>query len=300
MSKETIKTVNDAIVVPKRYNPSYYLGKVLSYVVLVLFGVVILVPFLIAIITSFIPENVLAETGFQWVSEYITFDYYTLILTTEEYGNIWRCLGNTFLYIMPSVLVGTFCSAMAAYAFARIEFKGKNAMFFLMLITMVIPSIVITFPSFLLFKQVYNVDSWFPMMPIIIPGIFGGVGTMFFLKQYFATLPKDLEEAAEMDGMTRAGMFLKIILPLSMPAVITQLLLGFNGAYNDYLVPLLYTAGKPEYYTMQLFVYGLSTSLNKSYPLLMTGGLLALLPTLILYLAGQKFFVEGIVMSGIK
>jgi len=196
--------------------------------------------------------------------------------------------------------MGTFCSALAAYAFARIDFKGKNALFIIMLATMVIPGIIITFPSYLLFKQVYNVDSWFPMMPIIIPGIFGGVGTMFFLRQYFQTLPKDLEEAAEMDGMGRFGMFVKIILPLSVPAIITQLLLSFNGAYNDYLVPLLYTAGKPEYYTMQLFVRGLSTTFSSSYPLLMAGGLIALLPTLILYLAGQKFFVEGIVMSGIK
>ena len=284
----------------KKRTALYYVGKVAAYAVLVLFALIILVPFLIAIITSFTPELNLLENGFQWFTGVIDIGYYHTLLGTDEYGNIFRALGNTLLYIAPPVLLGTFCSAMAAYALARIKFRGRTVIFFVMLATMVIPGIIITFPSFLLFKQVYKVDEWFPMMPIIIPGIFGGVGTMFFLRQYFLTLPKELEEAAEMDGMSRFGMFIKIILPLSLPAIITQLLLGFNGAYNDYLVPLIYTAGKTESYTLQLFVYGLSTSRNSSYPLLMAGGLLALIPTLILYVCGQKFFVEGIVMTGIK
>ena len=169
-----------------------------------------------------------------------------------------------------------------------------------MLSTMVIPGIIITFPSYLLFVDVYNVQEWFPLFPIIVPGMFGSVGTMFFLKQYFETLPRDLEEAAEMDGMNRFSMFIRIIVPLSIPAIITQLLLGFNGAYNDYLTPLLYIGGDTNLYTMQLFVKGLDVARNKSYPLILSGALLALIPTLVLYLSGQKFFVEGIAMTGIK
>lgn len=298
-----MKKANSSIPMSKRKKKRtalYYVGKVAAYAVLILFAAIILLPFLIAIITSFTPELNLLENGFQWFTGVLDTGYYHTLLATDEYGNIFRALGNTLLYIAPPVLLGTFCSAMAAYALARIKFRGRTVIFFVMLATMVIPGIIITFPSFLLFKQVYKVDDWFPMMPIIIPGIFGGVGTMFFLRQYFLTLPKELEEAAEMDGMSRFGMFIKIILPLSLPAIVTQLLLGFNGAYNDYLVPLIYTAGKTEYYTIQLFVYGLSTSRNSSYPLLMAGGMLALIPTLILYICGQKFFVEGIVMTGIK
>lgn len=284
----------------KKRTPAYIFGKIAAYTVLVLFAAIIIVPFLIAVITSFTPELNILENGFQWFTGVLDVGYYHTILATDEYGSIFRALGNTVLYIAPPLFVGTFCSALAAYALSRLEFRGKNVIFFLMLATMVIPGIIITFPSFLLFKQVYKVDEWFPMMPIIVPGMFGGVGTMFFLRQYFLTLPKELEEAAAMDGMSKFSMFLKIILPLSTPAVITQLLLGFNGAYNDYLVPLIYTAGKTEYYTIQLFVYGLSSSRNMSYPLLMAGGLLALIPTLILYICGQKFFVEGIVMTGLK
>lgn len=284
----------------KKHKVQYMIGKILTYFVLILFSVIILAPFLIAIITSITPELTLVENGFQWFSGVVDIGYYKKLLTTEDYGNIFRCLLNTVLYIVPQLFVGTFCSALCAYAFARIDFRGKNIMFYLMLATMVIPGIIITFPSYLLFVQVYKVTEWFPQFAIVVPGMFGSVGCMFFLKQYFSTLPKELEEAAQIDGMGRFKMFIKIILPLSTPAIITQLLLGFNGAYNDYLVPLLYVGGNPQMYTMQLFVQGLSTNLNKSYPLLMAGGLLALIPSLIIYLAGQKYFVEGIVMTGIK
>ncbi len=294
------KTINGAIVVPKKRNYAYWIFKVLSYLCLIAFGIIIIIPFLMAIITSLTPQNFIMENGFQWSSGVIDLEYYIKLLTTNEYGNIYQCFLNTILYIAPPIIVGTFCSALSAYAFARINFKGKKVVFYLLLSTMVIPGIITTFSSYLLFVDIYKVNDWFPLFPIIVPGMFGAVGTMFFLKQYFETLPKDLEEAAEMDGMSRFGMFIKVILPLSVPAIITQLLLGFNGAYNDYLGPLLYIGGKPSLFTMQLYVNGLSTSRNVSYPLLMSGALLALLPTLVLYLSGQKFFVEGIVMTGIK
>lgn len=294
------KTINGAIVVPKKRNYAYWVFKVLSYLCLIAFGVIIIIPFLMAIITSLTPQNFIMENGFKWSTGVIDLEYYIKLLTTNEYGNIYQCFLNTILYIAPPIIVGTFCSALSAYAFARINFKGKKVVFYLLLSTMVIPGIITTFSSYLLFVDIYKVNDWFPLFPIIVPGMFGAVGTMFFLKQYFETLPKDLEEAAEMDGMSRFGMFIKVILPLSVPAIITQLLLGFNGAYNDYLGPLLYIGGKPSLFTMQLYVNGLSTSRNVSYPLLMSGALLALLPTLVLYLSGQKFFVEGIVMTGIK
>lgn len=276
------------------------LAKFLVYFCLILVAVVIIVPFLIAIVTSLTPEIILVEQGFQWYTGYIDIGYYSRLLFTDEFGTFYKCFLNTVAYIMPPLLVGTFCSALAAYAFARINFTGKNLIFGLMLVSMVIPGIITTFPSYLLFIQVYKVNDWFPAFPLIVPGMFGAVGTMFFLKQYFSTLPRELEEAAEMDGLSRFGIFMKIILPLSTPAIITQLLLGFNGMYNDYLGPLLYLGGQPDLYTVQLFVNGLSSKLNPCYPLIMAGGVIALLPTLILYLSGQKYFVEGIVMTGIK
>lgn len=210
MKKE--KTINGAIIVPKKRNYSYWILKILSYLCLIAFGVVIIIPFLIAIITSLTPQNTIMENGFQWNTGVIDVEYYLKLLTTNEYGNIYKCFLNTILYIAPPIIVGTFCSALSAYAFARIDFKGKKVVFYLLLSTMVIPGIITTFSSYLLFIDIYKVNEWFPLFPIIVPGMFGAVGTMFFLKQYFETLPKDLEEAAEMDGMSRFGMFIKVIL----------------------------------------------------------------------------------------
>ena len=286
----------------KRKNGKTIFFDVLAYTFLVLIGLLVLLPFMIAVITSLTPETVLNEKGFQFFSGYIDFGYYSDILTTNNYGDgsFLLALGNTFYYILPPVVLGLLNSALAGYAFARINFRGKNVAFYALLSTMVIPGIIVTFPSHLLFIQVYKVNEWFPLFPIIVPGAFGGVVTMFYLKQYFTVLPKELEEAAAIDGAGRIRTFFHIIAPVSTPALITQLLLGFNGCYNDYLGPLLYLGGKPSLYTVQLYVYGLSTAYNKSFPLLMAGAILALLPVLILYMFGQKFFVEGVVMTGIK
>ena len=294
------KTLNGAPIIKNNKKASYYVWKVIAYVVLVIYSVIIIAPFLIAIITSVTPLNMLRTEGFKFNTGIIDLTEFIFVLTPNENGNIYSSLINTLSYILPPVIIGTFFSALSAYAFARIDFKGRNVLFYLMLSTMVIPGIIFTFPSYMLFTEIYKTPQWWKAFPIVVPGLFGAVGTMFFLKQYFSTLPRDLEEAAEMDGMGRFGMFLKIILPLSVPAIITQLLLSFNGCYNDYLGPLLYVGGDPKARTIQIFIQGLSADRNSNEVRLMAGSIIGLIPTLVLYLAGQKFFVEGIVMTGIK
>ena len=293
-------TFNGAPIIKNNKKTSYYVWKVIAYVVLVIYSVIIIAPFLIAIITSITPLDMLKFEGFKFNTGVIDLTEYIFVLTPNENGNIYSSLINTLSYILPPVIIGTFFSALSAYAFARIDFKGRNVLFYLMLSTMVIPGFIFTFPSYMLFTEIYKTPQWWKAFPIVVPGLFGAVGTMFFLKQYFSTLPRDLEEAAEMDGMGRFGMFLKIILPLSVPAIITQLLLSFNGCYNDYLGPLLYVGDDPKTYTIQIFIQGLSTDRNSNEVRLMAGSIIGLIPTLVLYLAGQKFFVEGIVMTGIK
>ena len=167
-----------------------------------------------------------------------------------------------------------------------------------MLATMVIPGIITIVPSFLLFQDFYHWDN--TPLPLIIPGMFGSAMTMFFLYQYFRTLPKELEEAAQIDGMSRFGIFFKIILPLSFPAIITQVILSFNGCYNDYMGPLLYVNSVPSMKTMQLLIVGTQSARGSPYPLMMAASIVGLVPTLLLYVLCQKYFVEGIAMTGLK
>lgn len=273
----------------------YIVSKAVVYAVLALFAAVFLVPFLFALVTSFTtPIGIYAET-FQWIPKPITGENYVELF---QRVNILRGFLNTLLYIIPPVFVGVFASAMAAYALSRLRFPGKNVVFFGLLTTMVIPGIITMVPSYTLFAKVYKWTN--TPLPIIVPGCFGSAMTMFFIRQYFMTLPAELEEAALIDGMTRWGIFMKIILPLSKAVLITQIILSLNGAYNDYLTPLLYVGTVPKLHTLQLMLSNLQTQFSTPYTLMMAGAMAALVPTFVMFLFAQKYFTEGIVMTGLK
>lgn len=282
----------------KKMKPSYYVSKVVAYSILVLMSIVFIFPFIYALGVSF---NDPTAATFDWTF-HGTIDigsYYKFFTESSESGiPVWRAFLNTLMYVAPPILVGVLCSAMAAYGFARVDFKGKQIVFYALLATMVIPGIITMVPSFLLFQDFYHWDN--TPLPLIVPGMFGSAMTMFFLYQYFRTLPKELEEAAEIDGMSKFGVFFKIILPLSTPALITQIILSFNGCYNDYLGPLLYVNSEPTMRTIQLLIASTQSSNNSPYPLMMAASIIGLIPTLLLYIVCQKYFVEGIAMTGMK
>jgi len=284
---------NKEKAIKKRLKPSFYVGKFFSYLILSLLGIIIIFPFLFALSTSFTSSDNIYN--FQWIPQPIDVGNYVQFFSEN---NVFQALGLTFAYVIPVVFVGTFMSMLAAYAFARIKFKGSKIAYYAILATVVVPSIITLVPSYILFTNVYHWTG--TPLPLIIPGMFGGALTMFFLTQYFKTLPKELEEAAQIDGMSRVGIFLKIIIPLSIPAIITQIILSFNGCYNDYLGPLLYLGGNEELYTIQLLVASIQTASSKPYTLMMAAAITALIPTFILYIFCQKYFVEGIAMTGLK
>lgn len=289
-------TADRAFVPAKHHRPAgFYVGKVLVYVILALFAVVFLVPFLFALVTSFTtPIGIYAET-FQWIPKPITVENYVELFNRV---NILRGFLNTVLYIVPPVFIGVLTSAMGAYALGRLRFPGCNVVFFVFLSTMVIPGIITMIPSYTLYAKVYHWTN--TPLPIIVPGCFGSAMTMFFIRQYFLTLPRELEEAALIDGMTRWGIFWKIVLPLSRAVIITQLILSLNGAYNDYLTPLLYVGTVPKLHTLQLMLSNLQTQFSTPYTLMMAGAMAALVPTFVMFLFAQKYFTEGIVMTGLK
>ena len=205
---------------------------------------------------------------------------------------------NSILYIIPPLFVGVFTSAMAAYGFARLRFPGRITMFFTLLSTILLPGVITMVPSYIMYSVGYGWSN--TPLPLIIPGMFGSAMTMFLIRQYFLGFPKELEEAAQLDGMGWWGIFVRIALPLSMPVLITQLILSFNGMYNDYLGPLLYVGTTPNLRTLQLILKSIPTIGVTPYPLMMAGAIVALIPTFILYGLAQKFFTEGIVLTGIK
>lgn len=280
------------------------LPKIVLYVILIFLAVLWLIPFLFALSTSFAyqfnindGESVVGiyHKDYNWLWHTITFDNYSRLFS--EY-NILGGFMNTILYMLAPLFVGVFTSAMAAYAFARLRFPGRDVIFFILLSTILLPGVITMIPSYILFATFYNWTN--TPLPLIIPGCFGSAMTMFLIRQYFLGFPKELEEAAQIDGMGWWGIFVKIALPLSMPVLITQIILSFNGIYNDYLGPLLYVGTVTDLRTLQLVLKSIPTVGNTPYPLMMAGAIVALIPTFILYCVAQKFFVEGIVLSGIK
>lgn len=279
----------------KKYKLRRIVWKTLDYAVLNFVAFLFFMPFVFALSTSLTSQYGIYEKGYNWLWHKLDFSNYTRLF--REY-NIVGGFFNTILYIVPPIVVGVFTSAMAAFGFARMRFPGKSIVFFGLLSTMVLPGVITMIPSYILFAKVYHWAN--TPLPIIIPGMFGSAMTMFFIRQFFMTLPKELEDAAKIDGMGWWGIFLRIALPLSTPILITQLILSFNGAYNDYLGPLIYVGTVDKLKTLQLVLATINTAHHKSYTLMMAGSIVALIPTFILFAAAQKSFIEGIITTGIK
>ncbi len=277
------------------YSAKYAAAKTTVYAILVLVALVILLPFLFAVSTSFSGEYEIYGEDYNWLFHAPTFENYAKLFATY---NIVGSFINSILYILPPVFGGVFCSALAAYALSRIRFPGRKIVFYALISTMVIPGVITLIPSYILFYSVYHWTN--TPLPIIIPGIFGAPMTMFFIKQFYEGFPRELEEAAFIDGMTRWGVFFKVAFPLAKPILITQIILSLNGAYNDYLTPLLYVGTIDKYKTLQLVLSTISTARSKPYTLMMAGSIVALVPTFVMFLCAQRYFVDGIVFTGIK
>ncbi|MGB5633721.1 MAG: carbohydrate ABC transporter permease, partial [Waterburya sp.] len=186
-------------------------------------------------------------------------------------------------------------SALAGYAIARLEFKGKQAILLLILATLVIPFQLLVIPIFVILKWAHLINSYWAL---ILPTAANGFG-IFLMRQYFASIPVELEEAAALDGANRLQILTRIMLPLSRPAIITLFLFTFIGEWNDLFKPLVFTT-RPELRTVQLALSEFQEQFTSDWSLMMAAVVIATIPVLILFLIGQKQFIQGIGSTGIK
>jgi multiple sugar transport system permease protein len=197
---------------------------------------------------------------------------------------------------IPTSIVGTLVSALAAFAFSKLKYKSKNFLFTTLLVTMMIPGTISMIPSYILFDQINWVDSF---LPLIVPAMLGSASCVFFMRQFFFSIPNELMECSQIDGLGNFGIFLRVILPLSVPALIAQFLLSFVGTYNAYLSPLIYLQS-PDNYTLQIALNFFRGTYQTDWAVVMAGAAVSLLPTMILFLFGQKYFIDGIATTGLK
>ena len=216
--------------------------------------------------------------------------------------DVWRIipLGNGFLNsIIVSVtvsVVGMLTSSMAAFAFAKLDFPGREKIFMGLLSTMMIPYAVLLIPQFIGFSRLHWVDT---LNPIIVPGLFGNIGIIFFLRQSFRAIPDELIDAGKIDGASFPRIYGSIILPLGKPAIAAQMILSFMGCWNDFFGPMIYL-NTPERQTVQVLITNFQGLYNSNWSYVMSVGLQAMLPLIILFIFAQRYIIESLAITGIK
>lgn len=275
-------------------------GKFLTYFTLTLVAVVTLLPFLIVISTSFKTYGEAIATEFTLIPKEWSLDGYKILFNSKNnYGESILISGflNTMKIMILPVFGGTLVSAMAAFAFAKLNFTGKDFLFKLLLATMMIPGTIILIPSYILYSYVGWVDTF---KPLILPGLFGAAGTIFFLRQYFEGISSELLEAGKIDGLSYAGCFFRIFAPLAKAPICAQALLAFVGVYNDYMGPKTYLLNAIEKYPLQLVLTRFQQRNPVDFHAIMASTLVVMIPTMIIYLLTQKTFIESVAAGGVK
>ncbi len=268
--------------------------KFIVYFLLIAGAVVFMIPFLWMLSSSLkeLPQVFVFPP--KWLPNPIRWDNYAQALERMDFL---VALKNT-LTITVLCLVGQVGSAaFVAYSFARIRFPGREFLFALLLSTMMLPAQVTMIPLFIIFRDLGWVDTF---KPLIVPAFFGGGAFfIFLLRQFFLTIPKDLEDAARIDGCGRFRIFLQIVLPLAKPALITVSIFSFMNHWNDFMGPLIYLNSEQNR-TLAIALQSFQGQYTADWNLLMAASVVVLIPVLIIFFTLQRYFVEGIVLSGLK
>jgi len=264
----------------------------LSYIFLVLIGISMIVPLLWMVSTSLKgeAESVLSHT--KWWPEVLHWENYRAVWVEIDFA---RALFNSVVVTLAVTFGQVFTSSLAAFAFARLNFFGRDRIFLGYLATLMIPSAVTMIPVFLLLRELHWINSYYAL---IIPAMFSAYGT-FLLRQFFLSIPAELEEAAVLDGCGTFGIYRHVILPLSKPALSALAILTFIGSWRSFMWPLIVTHYS-EMYTLPVALTAFQDMHTVQWTLLMAGSLIMVLPMLIVFIVGQRFFIEGIRLGAIK
>lgn len=270
-------------------------ANILIYIILILGGIIMVGPLIWMVSTSLKDKMGVFQLPPQWIPNPIRWDAYKRLFSLSE---MYAGFKNTIIVSFTVTIIGSITSSVAAFSFAKLRLPFKNVIFLILLIALMVPYPAVMIPQFMIFSKIGWVDT---LKPLIVPGLFGNITMIFFLKQYLQSVPDSVIESAKIDGAGYTKIFTSIIFPLIRPAVAAQFILWFMGAWNDYLAPLIYL-NSPEKQTLQVVIANLSATYatQTDYPLIMAMSFIALLPVLIIFLIFQKQIIESIALSGTK
>ncbi len=280
-----------------RLRIGFWTGRVLLYATVLVGAATFALPFFWMISTSFKPENEVFAYPPQWIPSTITFEGYIEPWRALPFASFYR---NTIVIVAINIFARLFTCSLAAFAFARMRFRGRNVLFLLVLVTMMLPGQVTLIPLYRFWSELGLVNT---IGPLTIPAFFAGQGagafTIFLMRQYMLTIPLDLDDAAKLDGASWFRVYWNIVLPLSGPALGVAAIFTFTGEWNAFLEPLIYLSSF-ENYTVPLGLALLNGQRRLSYSWTMAQTLLSILPVVTIFFFAQRRYIQGIVISGVK
>lgn len=270
--------------------------RALMWLVLLIGALAFMAPVYIMVVMALKTPNEIATTSAWAPPKDLTWTNFSDVLKNPNVSFA-LFFKNTITIAILSTLGVMVSSSLVAYPFARLRFRGRDRLFLLLLATMMLPGVVMMIPTYILYANLHWIDTFFPLW---VPAWFGGGAfNIFLLRQFFRGIPLELDEAALLDGASHSTIFWRIILPLSGPALATVGIFSFIYSWKDFQGPLLYL-NSPEKQTLELGLQTYRSLNNEQWNLLMAGSVLVMIPLIVLFVLGQRWFVKGIVMTGGK
>ena len=275
------------------YKIGVMLQKGIVYLFLLIFAMGFLLPFFFLLTGSFKTSSELFSVPFRWLPKHITLENYVQVFTKIPF---FRYLRNTIIIVVLNMVGALISNSLIAYGFSRLRWPGRDKIFMIVIATMILPYQVTLIPLYLMYTKIGWIGTF---IPLTLPGFFGNAFFIFLMRQFLVGIPKELTESARIDGAGEFTIFLRLIMPISKPVLATVAIMSFMNSWKDFLGPLVFL-GSDKLYTLSLAASMLRSNLNPNWELLLALGVVMVLPVLILFFVLQKYFIQGITMSGIK
>ena len=271
-----------------------WLTQAVIWVVLVVGAVLMMLPLLWMVSSSFKLQQRVFQMPPQLIPNPFRPENYVEALTYKPFHIYFR---NTAFLVLMNELAVLLAASFCAYGFARMRFAGRDFWFGVVLATMMVPYVVTLVPNFVIFSRLHWIDTF---LPLIVPSFFGGGAFyIFLLRQFFRTIPEELADAARIDGCNEFTIYARIMMPLAKPALTTVAIFTFIGTWNDFMGPLLYL-NSPERFTVSIGLSAFRSVLNTRWDLLMAASTATTVPIIVVFFLAQRYFVQGVVMTGLK
>ena len=275
------------------YKIGIMIQKGIIYLFLLIFAMGFLLPFFFLLTGSFKTSSELFSVPFRWFPKRITLENYQQVFTKIPF---FRYLKNTVIIVVLNIIGALASNSLIAYGFSRLRWPGRDKIFIIVIATMILPYQVTLIPLYLMYTKIGWIGTF---LPLTLPGFFGNAFFIFLMRQFLVGIPKELTESARIDGAGEFTIFLKLMMPISKPVLATVAIMSFMNSWKDFLGPLVFL-GSDRLYTLSLAASMLRSNLNPNWELLLALGVVMVLPVLILFFVLQKYFIQGITMSGIK